>query len=45
MSFWHTLEIEDFIYVFETERFMINIQLFYLCDFQNFVQNALRIYP
>lgn len=36
----------DFIYVFETERFMINIQpLLFMQIFQNFVQNALRFTP
>jgi two-component system OmpR family sensor kinase len=36
----------DFLYVFETERFMINIQpLLFMQIFQNFVQNALRFTP
>jgi len=36
----------DFIYNFETERFMINIQpLLFMHIFQNFVQNALKFTP
>ncbi len=36
----------DFIYSFETERFMITIQpLLFMQIFQNFVQNALRFTP
>ncbi len=36
----------DFIYSFETERFMITIQpLLFMQIFQNFIQNALRFTP